>query len=377
MIATIRKNLVNIPGWRTNRKILVIESDDWGSIRIPNKKSIEFLQSKGVNMQLNYFTALDSLESEEDLEGLFDLLEQYQDKENRHPVITANALVANPDFPKIQDSNFKEYHFETIDKTYDRYPGRKSVLAIWKEKGIGKRMLWPQFHGREHFNHQEWIRVLNAGEQQELLAFEQEVLLGLGNRKTTRSKNEYMAAFDYESEDEFEGFGSVIKQGTDLFEKTFGFRSKSFVAPCGIRSDKLDPILVANGIKYHQVGQQRLPKKEGYKYKNRFWGARNIHGQIYWRRNSIFEPSRMPNFDWVGRVLKDAKIAFRWGKPLVINSHRVNYSGGISKNNRKNTLRLLESLLDQLLTIYPDLEFFSSDQLGDLIFETSDKRYAD
>ncbi|NTW32234.1 MAG: hypothetical protein HGB12_06370 [Bacteroidetes bacterium] len=29
----------NIPGWRTDRKILVIESDDWGSIRMPSKET--------------------------------------------------------------------------------------------------------------------------------------------------------------------------------------------------------------------------------------------------------------------------------------------------------------------------------------------------
>lgn len=34
----ITHNLLNIPGWRTNRKIVVIESDDWGSIRMPSQE---------------------------------------------------------------------------------------------------------------------------------------------------------------------------------------------------------------------------------------------------------------------------------------------------------------------------------------------------
>ena len=33
----------NIPGWRTKRKIVVIESDDWGSIRMPSLKVFETL----------------------------------------------------------------------------------------------------------------------------------------------------------------------------------------------------------------------------------------------------------------------------------------------------------------------------------------------
>ena len=35
---TITHNLLNILGWRTKRHIVVIESDDWGSIRMPSKK---------------------------------------------------------------------------------------------------------------------------------------------------------------------------------------------------------------------------------------------------------------------------------------------------------------------------------------------------
>ena len=35
---TITHNLLNIPGWRTKRHIVVIESDDWGSIRMPSKE---------------------------------------------------------------------------------------------------------------------------------------------------------------------------------------------------------------------------------------------------------------------------------------------------------------------------------------------------
>ena len=31
----ITSKIINIPGWTTNRKIIVIESDDWGSIRMP------------------------------------------------------------------------------------------------------------------------------------------------------------------------------------------------------------------------------------------------------------------------------------------------------------------------------------------------------
>ena len=39
MIKNIIKNLSNLPGWRTDRKIVVLESDDWGSIRMSSNDS--------------------------------------------------------------------------------------------------------------------------------------------------------------------------------------------------------------------------------------------------------------------------------------------------------------------------------------------------
>lgn len=367
----LRKNLVNIPGWRTSRKIFLIESDDWGSIRMPDLETINRLESKGLDLHANHFTRLDSLEKEQDLLDLFSILRNYKDKEGRFPVITANCLVANPDFLQIERSDFRRYHFETIEETYKKNSERKNVLSIWEEEGINNRMLWPQFHGREHFNFQYWLKVLQSGDEKELLAFKNRALLGIGNDKNTRSSNSYMAAFDYEKEKEFSSFEKVISQGIILFNDIFGFKPKSFVAPCSIRSDRLDPILAENGIKYHQVGQQQLPQYENYRIKHRFWGAKNQYNQIYWRRNSSFEPARDPSFDWIGNVMHDAKIAFRWGKPLVVSSHRVNYTSGISVENKLNTLRLLDRLLQKLVSTYPDIEFFTSDQLGDFIVETT------
>lgn len=35
---TAKRHFLNLPGWHTRRKIVVIESDDWGSIRMPSKE---------------------------------------------------------------------------------------------------------------------------------------------------------------------------------------------------------------------------------------------------------------------------------------------------------------------------------------------------
>ena len=163
----IRKNLVNIPGWRSNRKIVVIESDDWGSIRMPSRKIYELLLKKGIPVDINYFTKKDNLESDDDLEALFCILRSFKDKNGNHPVITANAVVANPDFEKIIASDLKKYHYELITETYKSYPNHSNVLDIWHNQGIKEKLFWPQFHGREHLNVAKWMKAINSDQYQE------------------------------------------------------------------------------------------------------------------------------------------------------------------------------------------------------------------
>jgi len=365
---TIRKNLVNIPGWRTNRKIVVIESDDWGSIRMPSREAYELLLSKGIPVKTSYFLKYDCLESEEDLYSLFEVLSSFRDINGNCPVITANSVVANPDFEKIRESEKREYFYEPITESYKRYPDHKQSLDIWKKEGMAKKLLWPQFHGREHLNVNKWMNAINSSDKWELEAFENNVLLGLGRKSNKSRQYNYMASFEYSGPDEWESLNNIAYEGLALFDKIFGFSSKSFVAPCAIRGDHLDEILKENGVLFHQCGQQFIPIESGsLKMINRFWGQRNEQGQIYWRRNSTFEPSRNPSFDWVDSCMAEMNIAFRWRKPVVINSHRVNYIGSIVPENRENSLRLLKKLIHTALYKWPDIEFMSSDSLGDEI----------
>ena len=68
MFKQVIKNLSNIPSWRTNCKIVVFESDDWGSIRMPSKLAYSNLLKKGIGVDKSLYDTLDSLEKKEDLE---------------------------------------------------------------------------------------------------------------------------------------------------------------------------------------------------------------------------------------------------------------------------------------------------------------------
>ena len=51
MFTKTRKNLSNILGWSTKRKLVVLESDDWGSIRTRSKVDYEAMLLKKIDVE--------------------------------------------------------------------------------------------------------------------------------------------------------------------------------------------------------------------------------------------------------------------------------------------------------------------------------------
>ena len=101
----MRKQLANSIGWKTNRKIVLFESDDWGSFRFKNKKYRDKFISAGQNHKC-WMSYYDTFESVSDLQNLFEVLTSIKDKNNRSAKITFLMNPSNPDFKKIKTDNF-------------------------------------------------------------------------------------------------------------------------------------------------------------------------------------------------------------------------------------------------------------------------------
>lgn len=367
---SIRKNISNIPGWRTNRKIVVIESDDWGSIRMSSKYSYEKLLIQGYPLDKSHYCKFDALESNEDLKLLYQVLSQYQDKKSRAPVFTAVSIVGNPDFVKIEESEFKTYFYEPFTETLKKYPAHNQVFDLYKE-GIKNRLFVPVFHGREHLNVQRWMKELQKGNSSVLDAFHQGIT-GIDKGKNGEKLPDFQAAFDLDFPEDVKYMRDVLKEGLDLFELLFGYSSKYFVPTNGPFNNSLEKVLKDGGVEYINTGKKQVEPLGNNQYKTnvRFLGQKNSCDQRYITRNCFFEPSTLENAsnkDWINDCLKEIEIAFFWNKPAIISSHRVNYIGFIDSQNRERGLEQLNLLLKKMLQRWPDIEFMSSVELGDLI----------
>ena len=350
--ARVKKNIFNLAGWKTKRKIVVFESDDWGSIRMPGKATYDDFIKYGLKLEHTKYNKFDCLESNDDLERLFGVLSKFKDFKGNPPVLTANCIVANPDFAKIKESDFSSYHYEHFTETLKRYPNSDQVFNLMMD-GNDNKLFHPQFHGREHLNIKRWMYELQKKNETVLFTF---------SRNTTYSGKEdynYMAAFDYSANEDIEDLTEILRDGLEIFEAIFKYKSKSIIAPCYVWDKKIEPHLAKSGVRYIQGGNfQMIPTNqfEVYKKKYQYTGRKNKFNQIYLVRNNSFEPSLIKKNNWIEYVLDSMEIAFKHQKPSIISTHRINYIGSLVENNRVGNLKLLNELLTKILEKYPDVE---------------------
>lgn len=352
-------------GQNLGRHIIVFESDDWGSIRMPSLRVRQSLLERGVLLQSpDTYDRLDTLASENDLTALAEVLSGVNDKDGNPAIITLNTVTANPDFKRIKESNFEEYYYEPFVETLKRYPHHAHSFELWEE-GIEKGVFRPQFHAREHLNAQRWLRCLRAGDKGALYAFEEETYVALS--MVNGSRQRVLDAYNADIEGDYPFMQKAVKEGLDLFEKIFGFKSSSMIAPCYTWDDPIEEeaarcgvtVLQGNVFQSHSAFySQSHPHQTP-----RIMGEKNGLDQTYLVRNCMFEPVGGNKYN-MDRCLKDIKRQFDLGHPAVVSCHRQNFIGDLVPQNRDNTLRQLKHLLKTVVTKWPDVEFMSSDQLG-------------
>ncbi|PWN07805.1 hypothetical protein [Rhodohalobacter mucosus] len=365
----------NYRGWRTDRKIVVIESDDWGSACMPSLDVFQRLVQRGIRVDRCPYTSFDALASEEDLEDLFSALMEFRDKNGSHPVITANAVMMNPDFEKIRSSGFMEYHGEPFTETLKKYPRHDRSFSLWKQ-GMSDKLFAPQFHGREHLNVKAWMQAMQKRDSVERAVFN-ENMFWAGSGEEQKGHLSIRAAFDLKDLSDLDTHREILRDGLTQFEHLFGYKSESFIAPNFIYHPDLNQPLAEKGVRLLQgMKYQLLPIEDHEKRKmvRRIQGKQNELGQFDLVRNCVFEPSqKADNYDNIGTCMKGIWNAFFWKKPAIITAHRLNFIGYIHPGNREKNLALFRALLKKMLKRWPDIEFMTSRELGTLMSNSGNK----
>ena len=369
-------NLKNIPGWKTHRKILVISVDDYGNVRLDSKKARENMDRAGLKVKVP-FDQFDSLETREDLEYLFEILTSVKDRKGKPAVFTPFALPCNIDFEAMEAENYQRYIYELLPETYKKLASKdpEAYSGAWElwQQGIKQGLMKPQFHGREHLN----LKIF----EEKLRNRDHEVLTALKNRSYTSISNtgyatiSYTAAFDFWEFKENEKFDSVISDGLQRFQEVYGEKAVHFNPPGGREHPEIHKALKKNGIKYLDTPFVKHEHKNKGKYRKvlNFTGKESELGLIYEVRNVVFEPFQERGVDWVQFSLRQIETAFKWKKPAILSSHRINFCGHIDPKNRENGLKQLKKLLHEVVKKWPDVEFMSANELGDLITKEKGK----
>lgn len=357
-------NLGNFLGWKTSRKIIVFESDDWGSFRFQNKAIRDaYLPNYDPNGWMHYN---DCFESIEDLTALESTLKSVKDKNNKYACFTFLMNPANPDFKKIKQSDFQQFYNETFLETLSKREDGQDIFR-WYKASLKTQLIEIGFHGREHLNVKSWMKDLQTQDKNTLKGF-QDNIWGHNIILSNKEKKRHRSTFNLTSYQDIEDLKKNINQGVQLLNETFNQQTTYFLPPDGPYHIDLNKSLVDNGIKYIGLSKKHKNPLENKWYQTKlFWlGKRTKEGLRVVTRNVIFEPSSPRQKDWVKHALEHINSAFENKKPAVISSHRANYSGSLNEKNRSNSNQQLKSLLEKIKNKWPDVEFMTSSQLGEL-----------
>ena len=244
-------NLKNLRGWRTDRKIVVFSVDDYGNVRVDSKAARSAMDRCGLKIY-NRFDAFDSLETREDLELLFSILQSNPSPSGSVPKFTAFAVPNNIDFELMKDANFRAPILERLDITFKKLAALQpeSYDGAWHtwQEGIENEVIRPEYHGSQHFN----MKVF----QEKLENRDSDVICALENRSYTSIDNSGyptvspMAACEFWERSENTQIEAELLQGLTDFRQVFGFEATHFNPPGGRESFDIHEPLKNAGIRH-------------------------------------------------------------------------------------------------------------------------------
>ena len=302
---------------------VVIESDDWGAAEVVPRSELCETVSKLTPSGPVYC----KLESAEELNALYQVLEKHQGKDGLPPVVTAFTSVANPDFDKIRANGFTRYEDIAIDEGFP--PGWDGSKLIETYRSGMERGVWaPEYHANLHHTSPVlWFELLKEDSPKGENARK---LFELNCYSQVHHLPEYTG---YTTEE----VKATIALGFDRFERIFGYRPTACVT-----SDAFPETVglwAAAGAKAACLVNFRDNDGTVVYYKTKPWnfqdpGARSGDYDvekdiIYLTRNVWFDLAGMeyvkgvPAEEAFEVTLNNFKL---YQDPAIVQMHRINFS---------------------------------------------------
>lgn len=359
---------LNLRGRAFKEQFVVIQSDDWGSIRVPQNKEAQKILNNS-SKQLSIFQKYDTLDCNEDWRALLDLFVTFKDSTGKHPVFTSNFVTGNPNFEKIKEHQFTQFFWDPFYSTYEQFNQEKLNTLEIINQGIFKGIIEPQYHGRQHVNHKKWLKSLSSGNATALEFFNHHMwIYDSINSNGLRSLNAVFDSCEYTKEE----VESEFKDGICAFKQAFGQLPQSFIPNNYFFNREWHSLLPNFGIKSVQGMKYGFETDEldgMLKYRRFNKNDKQNSSVVQLVRNVVFDPSSdlmTHNNDSVQWAKDQILMAFALNKPIIIDTHRVNYVGGIDVNNRNNGIQKLSELLHWLVKKFPKIRFISTAELANL-----------
>lgn len=342
-------------GFFFDRPLLLIQSDDWGRVGVRDEEGFEELRQAGLSLGENPYDFY-TLETSEDVDALMTVLRRHKDGVGRSAVVAMYFVVANVDFAKAAQSNFREIPMRPLAEGLPGRWRRPGLLDAYR-RGVAEGSIFAALHGSTHFCRPAVQRALAAGtERAQLLQtlwkaenpyiFWRMPWIGYEYWDPECSAEAHHLPVDLQSR--------AISEAVQGFKLIFRSAPTSACAP-GYRADtNTHRAWQEAGIKIAQNGPggMRAPTFDRY-------GLLNIY------RNIDFEPGVDPDFS-LERCLRSAADCFAQGIPAVLSIHSINCHSSL-KSFRSRTLRFLHEFLSQIEKRFPDLLYMHDADLYELI----------
>lgn len=370
-MATLKRKLISnvrniLNGQCVKDRIVIIDSDDWGSNRIASKASFDSLVKVGLlSSNTCVYDKCDTIARKDDLSSLYEVLLRYRGKDGQPAVISAFFTPANPDFKRIKENDFQKYYYETFLDILDKTGEKEKVYCLWKQ-GINEKVIHPEYHGREHVTVPLWMKCLQTGNKRIREAFDNE-FCSIPFEGVSGVAKGFRPTLFFENNEQKEWLKQSLAEGIDILKTIFGIAPITFAPSNGVSHPDFDQILYQKGVIGIHNPHRFVPDGFGGGSKASCKSP-NTLGQTYYTRNCVFEPVQV-SFDAVDFCMAQIQGAFNWHKAAIISSHRVNYMGGIDHQNREKGLRELNRLLSSIIKKWPDVCFMTTDDYIKLIRE--------